>query len=61
MIEINGTHYLRITGNVCTTCSADKRYMYVKLVTPGKDHVLECPVCTTVLTVSQGMVVEVSQ
>jgi predicted nucleic acid-binding Zn-ribbon protein len=55
-IEIAGNTYQKRTGNRCTTCSAAVRFMYVKMITASKDHVLECPSCSTIVTVSEAMV-----
>jgi len=57
-VEINGKTFQKRTGNVCSTCSAATRYMYVKMVTSSKDVVLECAVCEDIITVSPGMVKE---
>lgn len=55
-IEIGGKIFQSKTGNVCTTCSAAKRFLYIKMITASKDVVLECAICEDIMTVSPAMV-----
>lgn len=57
-IEIEGKTFQKKTGNVCTTCAAAKRYLYVKMVTASKDVVLECVACGDIRTVHPSSVLD---